>query len=128
MATILIVEDETSLNEAYDIILKKRGHNTISVFNGSEALGAIQNKMPDLVLLDLRMPRMDGLEFLQELEPAKKYPKLRVIIFSNYDVQKDIDKAFELGATRYMLKAWASPSELVRIVDDTLKNKTTKVK
>lgn len=123
MAKILIVEDEKSLNEAYSLILGREKHKITSVFNGLEALEAVKKSVPDLILLDLRMPRMDGVEFLQNLEPLKNYPKLKIIVFSNYDVQKDIDEAFKLGATRYMLKAWASPKELVRLVNDTLKSK-----
>jgi CheY-like chemotaxis protein len=121
MAKILIVEDEKALNEAYTIILTKEKQKVTSVFNGVQALEAVKKQTPDLILLDLRMPQMDGVEFLQNLKPLENYPKLKIIVFSNYDVQKDIDEAFKLGATRYMLKAWASPKELVRVVNDTLK-------
>ena len=123
MAKILIVEDEASLNEAYTIILNKQGHTVTPTSNGLQALEAIKKKAPDLILLDLRMPEMDGVEFLENLQPTTNYPKIKIIVFSNYDVQKDIDAAFKLGAHRYMLKAWASPKELVRVVNDTLKNK-----
>ncbi len=123
MAYILIVEDESSLNEAYSMILKKMGHEVVSAYNGKEGLDQVKQRTPELILLDLRMPKMDGIEFLQNLKPLENYPKLKIIVFSNYDVQKDIDKAFELGASRYMLKAWASPNELVRLVDDTLNDR-----
>ncbi len=123
MSKILIVEDEPSLNEAYGIILSKQGYKVTSVSNGLQALDAIKKVVPDLVLLDLRMPQMDGLEFLERLEPISNYPKLKIIVFSNYDVQEDIDTAFKLGAHHYMLKAWASPKELVKVVEDTLKNR-----
>jgi CheY-like chemotaxis protein len=126
MAKILIVEDEATLNDAYGIILKRQGHDVTQTFNGQEALDAIKKDTPDLILLDLRMPVMDGVQFLHNLEPSKNFPKIKIIVFSNYDVQKDIDEAFELGATRYMLKAWASPKELVRIVNDTLAGKKDK--
>lgn len=123
MAKILIVEDEATLNDAYSIILKRQNHDVISAFNGQEALDIIKKQfIPDLILLDLRMPKMDGVEFLENLQPITKYPNMKIIIFSNYDVQKDIDEAFKLGATRYMLKAFASPKELIRIVNDTLEN------
>lgn len=123
MADILIVEDETVLNDAYGIILRQQKHTVRQVFDGQAALEAVAQKAPDLILLDLRMPKMDGVEFLSNLKPTKNYPKLKIIVFSNYDVQEDIDQAFKLGATRYMLKAWASPKELVRVVNDTLKGK-----
>lgn len=124
MANILIVEDETVLNDAYGIILRKQKYDVRQVYDGQAALEAIKEQAPDLILLDLRMPKMDGVELLGALEPAKNYPKMKIIVFSNYDVQEDIDNAFKLGATRYMLKAWASPKELVRVVNDTLKGKS----
>lgn len=124
MAKILVVEDEAALNDAYTIILKKQGHEVSSVFNGEDALEHIASETPDLILLDLRMPKMDGIKFLKELKPVKNYPKTKIIVFSNYDVQKDIDEAFRLGAHRYMLKAWASPKELIKVVNDTIKLKS----
>lgn len=120
MIDILIVEDESALNEAYGIILKKEGYAVRSAYNGEEALATIKERTPSLMLLDLRMPKMDGVQLLQALDVPNNYPKMKVIIFSNYDVQKDIDEAFELGATRYMLKSWASPKELTKLVKDTL--------
>lgn len=128
MAKILIVEDETTLNEAYSIILGKQGHAVTSVFNGVQALEAVKKEAPELILLDLRMPEMDGVEFLQNLQPLENHRQMKIIVFSNYDVQKDIDEAFKLGATRYMLKAWASPKELVRVVDETMTGKPSKKK
>lgn len=123
MAKVLIVEDEAMLNDAYKIIMERQGHKVTQVYNGQEAIDSINKDEPDLILLDLRMPVMDGVEFLDTLKPAKNYPKIKIIVFSNYDVQKDIDEAFKQGATRYLLKAWASPKELVRIVNDTLDGK-----
>ena len=120
MAKILIVEDEKLLNEAYELVLKKEGHDVAKAFNGEEALEAIKKDVPDLILLDLRMPKMDGVTFLHKLLPAKNYPDMKIIIFSNYDEQREIDEAFEYGATRYILKAWSSPTELIKVVKETL--------
>jgi DNA-binding NarL/FixJ family response regulator len=119
--TILIVEDEAILSEAYVMILKKEGFKTITAFDGREALKAVDEKPIDLILLDLRMPHMNGLEFLKVLH-KKQINIPKTIVFSNYDVQKDIDETYKYGATRYMLKAWASPKELVKVVEDTLSN------
>lgn len=120
MAKILIVEDEKLLNEAYELVLKKEGHSVAAAFNGEEALALFDKNKPDLILLDLRMPKMDGVEFLKQLEAKGKHPDLSVIVFSNYDEQKEIDEAFKHGATRYILKAWSSPKELVKVVHETL--------
>lgn len=118
-ARILIVEDEKLLNEAYETVLKHEGYEVDKAFNGQEALDVLKKSKPDLILLDLRMPKMDGLTFLAELKKTD-YPKFKIIVFSNYDVQKDIDRSFDLGATHYVLKAYASPKELVRIVRNSL--------
>jgi two-component system, OmpR family, response regulator VicR len=118
-AQILIVEDETLLNEAYETVLKYEGYDVLKAFNGEEALNILENNTPDLILLDLRMPKMDGLTFLSELQ-KRNHPDYKIIVFSNYDVQKDIDSSFDLGATHYVLKAYASPKELVRIVRNSL--------
>ncbi len=118
-AKILIVEDEALLNEAYETVLKHEGYEVYKAFNGEEALEVLKHKTPDLILLDLRMPKMDGLTFLSELQKID-HPDYKIIVFSNYDVQKDIDSSFDLGATHYVLKAYASPKELVRIVRNSL--------
>lgn len=118
-AQILIVEDEVLLNEAYETVLKHEGYQVFCAFNGEEALKILEKNDPDLILLDLRMPKMDGLTFLAELQ-KRKHPDYKIIVFSNYDVQKDIDSSFDLGATHYVLKAYASPKELARIVRSSL--------
>ena len=117
---ILIVEDERMLNEAYEDILKKEGYEVVVAFDGKEALELTKELEPDLILLDLRMPRVGGIEFLRSYDLASNHPNVKVVVFSNLDTQKEIDEAYSLGAQRYMLKAWASPKELVKLVKETL--------
>jgi two-component system response regulator VicR len=117
---ILIVEDEKLLNEAYELVLKKEGYDVATAFNGQEALDKVAKDKPHLILLDLRMPKMDGVEFLKNFEKKTEMKDVFVIVFSNYDEQKEIDEAFAHGATRYILKAWSSPKELVKVVEETL--------
>lgn len=120
MAKILIAEDEHTLNEAYQMILEKQGHKVYPVYDGLEALKIAAKNPPDLILLDLRMPRLSGIEFLKKYDPVKNHPDVKVIIFSNLDMEREIDQAYDLGAHKYILKAWASPTELVRLVDEVL--------
>jgi len=120
MAKILIVEDEKVLNEAYELVLKKEGYAVSCAFNGEEALAYVKKDKFDLILLDLRMPKIDGVEFLKRSNPVKNFPSTKIIVFSNYDDQKEVDDAIKYGATRYILKAWSSPSELVKIVRESL--------
>jgi CheY-like chemotaxis protein len=118
MTKILIVEDEKSLAQAYQTILTKHGYDVTLAFDGAEALDVVANATPDLILLDMNMPKMNGLEFLRRLDSGT--PQQRVIIFSNQDTQADIDEAFRLGAKRYLLKSWASPQDLVKVVEEGL--------
>lgn len=118
--TILVVEDEQSLNEAYQMILRKAGYVVQVAYNGQEALEVAAMEDPDLILLDLRMPHMDGIEFLRRYNLKKDHPSVKVIVFSNYDMQKEIDEAYSLGADRYFMKALASPNELLQVVENTL--------
>lgn len=116
---ILIVEDEASLNEAYQIVLANAGYDIFSAFDGKEALKLCAEVNPDVILLDLRMPIMDGITFLREFKP-EEHKNTKVIVFSNYDMQQEVEEAYNLGAYKYILKALASPKELLKIVKDAL--------
>lgn len=113
---VLIVEDERLLNEAYARVLSAAKISLARAYNGKEALTLLKKHTPDIILLDLRMPVMDGIEFLKTLKPKENLPDTKIIVFSNYDDQREIDEAFSLGAMHYMLKAWATPDELVRLI------------
>lgn len=123
--SILIVEDEPTLNEAYITLLKQAGYTAKSAHNGAEALSVLEQEEPDIIFLDLRMPVMDGIEFLKNYRPRENHPNVEIIVFSNYDMQKEVDEAYTLGAHRYILKAWASPKEFLRIIEDTLAAKNS---
>lgn len=118
---ILIIEDDTSINEAYNMILTKSGYEVQSAYDGNEGLEQIASFEPKVVLLDLRMPHLDGVGVLSKLTDKQK-KTMHIIVLSNYDMQKEIDQAYKLGAERYILKAWASPLDLVQLVENSLKN------
>ena len=119
-AKILIVEDDVDLNSASNTILSSVGYEVVSAMNGKEALDEVSaNGDPRIMFLDLRMPVMDGIEFLEKYD-APAHKDTTIIVFSNYEAQKEVDRAYELGAHRYVLKARAAPKELIRIVEDTL--------
>ncbi len=118
--SILVVEDEPELAEIYQTLLEQAKYSVRVAHNGKDALKQVDEKKPDLILLDLRMPVMDGVEFLEKLDVKKSHPDIKVIVFSNYDMQDEIDDAYRLGAERYVLKAWASPKELLHIVKDAV--------
>lgn len=118
---ILVVEDDPELAEVYHTLLMQAGYDVAVAHNGKDALKVAEERKPELILLDLRMPVMDGVEFLENYNLKENHPNVKVVVFSNYDMQDEIDDAYRLGAERYVLKAWASPKELLQIVEDSLK-------
>lgn len=114
---ILVVEDDTALGDAYAMILSGAGYDVTSAMNGQEALDtlAASEYQPNVILLDLRMPVLDGIGFLKQYDKTK-YPDTTVVVFSNFDAKDEIDAAYKLGADRYILKARATPKELLKLI------------
>ena len=121
MAKILLVEDDHQLNLTYSILLKKVGHELEVAYNGVEALEKLKTFTPELILLDIRMPRMDGIEFLRQAQLPELFPKTKVIVFSNMDQADQLEEALRLGAHNHVLKSSLSPSALVDLINQTLK-------
>ena len=115
---ILIVEDDIALNGAYKTILETADYTVETAFDGEQALKVLESFTPDIIFLDLRMPVMDGIGFLKAYQPKERNPDARIVVFSNYDMQAEVDEAYELGADRYVLKALAAPVDLLKIVKD----------
>ena len=117
--TVLLVEDDKALNDAFSLMLAKNGYQVESAFDGQQALDKLETFKPDVILLDLLMPVIGGKEFLQKFDNKAGVP---IIVFSNLDSKSEIQEVLDLGANRYMLKAWATPTELVRVIDDAMAN------
>lgn len=120
MAKILIVEDDKDLNNAYSIILKSVGHDVESAFDGKEALKKAEKYKPDLILLDLLMPIMGGLEFLKKYNLNEKHPNVKVLIFTNMENSPEVAESYQLGAYRCIIKSWTAPHNLAKVIADTL--------
>lgn len=120
MARILVVEDDRDLNNAYSIILKNEGHEVQEAFDGKEALEKLKDFTPDLILLDLLMPVMGGLEFLQQFKKQKAFSDTKVLIFTNMENSPEVGEAYKLGVQRCIIKSWTAPHNLARVISDTL--------
>ena len=110
---ILIVEDDQFLLEMYVIKLEKEGFNVLSAVDGEEGLKVAQKDIPNLILLDLNLPKMDGLQVLTELKKDENTKNIPVIVLTNYAQKDDIDKCLDLGADSYLIKAHFVPSEVI---------------
>lgn len=111
----MVVEDEKDLRDVYGIILKHAGYDVCESTNGQEALHNIDQCAPDLILLDIFMPVMDGEQFLRKLD-LSKYPKTKVIVCSNTADQALMDNMLKLGADKVVTKATLAPSDLAELV------------
>jgi len=122
VANILIVEDDKDLNNAYHMILESEGYTVESAFDGQEALEKLKDFKPNLILLDLLMPIMGGLEFLQHYNLKLKNPDVKVLIFTNMENSPEVKEAYALGAHRCIIKSWTAPHNLAKVIRDTLEN------
>jgi phosphoserine phosphatase RsbU/P len=122
MAKILVVEDDQRLKLTYDILLHKEGHEVERAEDGEEALQKLESFKPDLILLDIRMPKVDGIEFLRLANAPVKHPNTKIIVFSNMEQPEQLEQAYKYGATRYMLKASTSPKQLADLIATTLES------
>jgi DNA-binding NarL/FixJ family response regulator len=115
--SILIVEDENDLRDAYTLLFEMKKYTVFSAVNGKEALSILKNKKPDYIILDILMPVMGGIEFLETAHIPEEYPGTKVLVLSNLSDRKTITKVMNLGASRYILKASSSPSELLQAIE-----------
>lgn len=120
MAKVLIVEDDKLLSQAYQLILEREGHQVRVADNGKAALKLTKEENPQVILLDLLMPEMGGLEFLQKYELTQKHPDTTVVILSNLGDDKEIQKGLDLGAYKYIVKAQATPIQLSVLVNNLI--------
>lgn len=118
---VLIVDNDGMLADAYESIIERAGGKPLSVGNSNDAIMVLRNKQIDAVLLDLQMPTMDGMRLLEWMYKYIGPSPVRVVL-TNHDNPKDIIRAYELGADRYVLKVWASPNDLIRVLNAALEH------
>lgn len=126
MAHILIVEDDKVLNDAYKLTLAHAGHTVASVHNGKQALAAALEAEPDIILLDILMPEMSGIEFLESYDLLNNHPDVKVVILSNLGEGTEVQRAMALGAYKYIVKAHESPEDLSNLVNHLIRKNLNK--
>lgn len=116
---ILIAEDEADIRALIEFTLKFAEFDVISARNGLEALEAAQAELPDLILLDVRMPQMTGYEACEAIKSDPDIRHIPVVFLSAKGQEKEILAGLEAGATEYLLKPFA-PDELARRITELL--------
>ena len=114
-ATILIVEDESIIAELYSISLERAGYRAVVAADGVAGLEAVSAARPDFIFLDIRMPRLDGVEVLKRLKANAETRDIPVVVLSNFDEPGLVKQTLDLGAKEYLLKAGLVPADLAAI-------------
>ena len=117
---VLIVDDTEFYQRAYQTKLLSAGYLTRVAGNGVEALKAMMTEKPDLILLDLMMPIMDGFKVLQAVRANPDLQNVPVIVFSAKGASDEISKAFEAGANDFLVKATTTPNKVVEKIKEIL--------
>jgi len=122
MGKILIIEDDSLIVKVYSTRLKSSGHQVFASKDGEEGLELAKKVVPDVILLDLMLPKLSGLEVLTELKRNPKTAKAFIIIYSNLGKEKEIQEAKALGAAEFITKADSTPQQVVAKIESYLKN------
>jgi len=118
---ILIVEDDKMIATMYETKLKQSKHDVIIADNGSQGLDLAVKEKPDLVLLDVILPQMDGFSVLQELRLNANTKEIPIIMLTNLGTSEDQEKGKQMGATDYWVKAQMTPAQVSDKVNELLK-------
>lgn len=118
--TVLLVEDDEMLHSMYIQKFTREGYEVLSGYNGAEGVQLAEEYKPDVILLDIIMPKMDGFAALKKLKKNAEIAEIPVILLTNLGQEEDIRKGKELGATDYFIKANHTPQEVVDKVKEVL--------
>ena len=118
---ILIIDDDEFLLDMYSTKFRETGFETEIAFNSSEALEKINKGFqPDIVLLDIIMPQMDGFGFLEKIKEENLLKNSKIIVLTNINQKEDVNRAMALGASDYIVKAYLTPSEIIKKIEKLL--------
>ncbi len=116
---ILIVDDDAFIRRPLEFILREEGFAPLTAVNGEEGLAKIEGERPDLIVLDVMMPGIDGYDVCRRVRTDPRFSSIPVILLTARGQESDCDRAFAAGATEFMSKPY-SPSELIRRVREIL--------
>ncbi len=124
---ILIIEDDRFLSSILKTRLEKEGFSVAQAFDGEEGLNALKQNKPDLILLDLIMPKKSGFEVLEAVSLDPELNRIPVMIASNLGQDSDIQKAKSMGAVEYYVKVRTSIDELAQLVKNVIQRGAAEV-
>lgn len=114
---VLIAEDDKFITRALEDGLKRVGFTIEKAGDGQEALEKIESTKPDVILLDLIMPKVDGFEVLEKINQKEEWKKIPILVFSNLETPEDIKRAKKLGGREYLLKANFTVADIIKKIE-----------
>ena|SRR3990172_1334123 len=124
MAKILIIEDDPYVRKLYERVFSFQKHEVSMAADGLEGLEMVKKVKPTLILLDIMMPKMSGLEVLKKLKSDNETASITVLMLTNFGEEKIVKEAIAKGAKGVLIKSDYPPDKLVNKIDEYLKNKT----
>ncbi len=116
MSKVLVIEDDPLLSRMYQIIFSSNGYEVSVASDGEDGLDKIRSQRPDLVLLDIMMPKLNGMEVLRKIKSDPEVRNIPVVVLTNLAGNTDVQAALELGAVRYIIKSENKPKQVEEIV------------
>jgi DNA-binding response OmpR family regulator len=124
-AKILIVEDDPLMSRVYQRIFKLEGYEIVTAQDGEEGLKKATETNPVLIMLDIMMPKMNGLDILQKLKSQDSTKTIPIIMLTNLAGQEDAKKVISMGAAKYKVKSEYKPSRVTNMVKEVLNSQNT---
>jgi putative two-component system response regulator len=121
--TILLIEDEPVFRLIYRGVLQNAGYKVIEAADGQAGWNAVRESRPDLVLLDLILPKISGHEVLHHIRSDASTRHIPVVIFSVMGQEKDVERSYTLGANEHRVKGMESPVKILNLIQEILKNR-----
>lgn len=121
MATIMLIDDDVVLLKLYSTRFTADGHQVITALNGEDAISKIKMALPNLIVLDLLMPKMNGFSFLEKLATIPGTAAIPKIVFSSVANSEQIDRLKKMGISDYVNKTDITPTQLVTLINQRLK-------
>lgn len=126
MKKVLLVDDDQSLRQLYNVELSKE-YQVVEAVDGEDGLLKAKSEKPDLILLDVMMPKIDGIAYLTKIKDDAELAKIPIIMLTNFGQENLIQQAFNLGIADYLLKYKVTPSEMAQKVNQVLNAKNVQL-
>ena len=122
-AYILLIEDDQAIARMYQLSLREHGYQVRIARDGEAGLAAIRSLRPPLVLLDIRLPKLDGIQVLERLQSDPALRRTKVVMLSNQGMDETVRTSLRLGAVDYLTKATVTPREVAQVIARHLLNR-----